>query len=424
MASSSSSKEVITLKLLVDTKNNRVLFAEAGKDFVDFLFTLLSLPVGTVVRLLTAKSMVGSLGNLYDSVESLSDTYMQPNQSKEVLLKPKAAACSTEASLFLTDDDFAAKKVYMCGNYHHYVTNDPKVICPACKKYTMTTEVTFLPSKVANTGLSGEGGYVKGVVTYMVMDDLVVMPMSTISGISLLSKFNVTNVASVEEKVVTFGMDEGLKLLKTTLHSKMVLTSVFLGGMETIDTSSSIPHDPVKVGETGPTPDASASKAIFEPPPNEAVASSEPKSKELYERVDECFNITSCRQQYPSLTPPLDAASVAPKIFPSFVKFLKSKDPSDGTEQALLDELKALDERLKEHGPYINGENVCAVDLILAPMLYHLEVTLDHFKSWKIPESLTHVNNYIKLLFSLESFKKTVAAKEYVIAAWEPKVNA
>ncbi|KAI8539918.1 hypothetical protein RHMOL_Rhmol09G0220300 [Rhododendron molle] len=211
MASSSSSKEVITLKLLVDTKSNRVLFAEAGKNFVDFLFTLLSFPVGTVVRLLTAKSMVGCLGNLYDSVENLSDTYMQPSQSKEDLLKPKVVVRSTETSLLLTDDDSPAPAVNkMCKLL--YVTNDPKVICPACKKCTMTTEVTFVPSKVANTSLSGEGGYVKGVVTYMVMDDLVVMPMSTVFGIALLSKFNVTNVASVEEKVVTFGMDEDFRI--------------------------------------------------------------------------------------------------------------------------------------------------------------------------------------------------------------------
>ncbi|XP_058182421.1 uncharacterized protein LOC131300538 [Rhododendron vialii] len=159
----------------------------------------------------------------------------------------------------------------------------------------MSIEVTFVP---ANTGLSGEEGYVNGLITYMVMDDLVVMPMSTISGIALLSKLNVTNVQSLEEKVVSFGMDEGLKLLKATLHSKMVLTSVFLGGMKTMDASSSIPRDPVTVGETGPTADASVStsKAMSEPPPNEAVASSDPKSKEFHERVEECFNITFCGQ--------------------------------------------------------------------------------------------------------------------------------
>ncbi|PSS32605.1 Glutathione S-transferase [Actinidia chinensis var. chinensis] len=126
----------------------------------------------------------------------------------------------------------------------------------------------------------------------------------------------------------------------------------------------------------------------------------------------------------PPLSPPPEVTSVGSKIFLSFIKFLKSKDPTDGTEQALLDELKALDEHLKAHGPYVNGENICAVDLNLAPKLFHLDVALAHFKGWKVPESLIHVHNYMKLLFSRESFKKTEVAKEYVIAGWEPKVNA
>lgn len=37
------------------------------------------------------------------------------------------------------------------------------------------------------------------------------------------------------------------------------------------------------------------------------------------------------------------------KIFGSFVTFLKSKDSNDGTEQALVAELTALDEHLKAH---------------------------------------------------------------------------
>ncbi|KAK6929283.1 Glutathione S-transferase, N-terminal [Dillenia turbinata] len=125
-----------------------------------------------------------------------------------------------------------------------------------------------------------------------------------------------------------------------------------------------------------------------------------------------------------SLTPPPEHASVGSKIFPCFVKFLKSKDPNDGSQQALLDELKALDEHLKAHGPYINGEKITAVDLSLAPKLYHLEIALGHFKGWSVPESLTHVRNYMKSLFCRESFEKTKAAKEHVIAGWEPKVNS
>ena len=48
----------------------------------------------------------------------------------------------------------------------------------------------------------------KGVVTYMVMDDLEVKPMSTISSITLLNKFNVKHIGALEEQVVELGMDE------------------------------------------------------------------------------------------------------------------------------------------------------------------------------------------------------------------------
>ena len=86
----SSSKPNITLKLLIDSKGQRVLFAEAGKDFADFLFTLLSLLLGTIIRLLSTNiGMVGSIGKLYESHENLSYTYIQPNVDKDTLLDPK-----------------------------------------------------------------------------------------------------------------------------------------------------------------------------------------------------------------------------------------------------------------------------------------------------------------------------------------------
>ncbi|CAL0300472.1 unnamed protein product [Lupinus luteus] len=130
-------------------------------------------------------------------------------------------------------------------------------------------------------------------------------------------------------------------------------------------------------------------------------------------------------EKYPDtpLATPSEFASVGSKLFGSFVSFLKSKDQNDGTEQALLVELKALDEHLKAHGPYVAGEKVTAADLGLAPKLFHLSITLDHFKNWTIPESFENVHNYIKLLFARESFEKTKPAKEHVIAGWAPKVN-
>ncbi|TXG51607.1 hypothetical protein EZV62_024131 [Acer yangbiense] len=86
------------------------------------------------------------------------------------------------------------------------------------------------------------------------------------------------------------------------------------------------------------------------------------------------------------------------KIFPTFFNFVKSKDSKDGSEQALLEELKASNEHLEKNGgPFIAGEKITVVDLSLAPKLYHLKIALGHFKKWSIPESLTHVHNYIKV---------------------------
>ncbi|KAJ0237528.1 Glutathione S-transferase DHAR1 [Hirschfeldia incana] len=126
----------------------------------------------------------------------------------------------------------------------------------------------------------------------------------------------------------------------------------------------------------------------------------------------------------PSLKTPPHFASVGSNIFSTFVSFLKSKDSNDGTEKALLVELQALDDHLKSHDdPFIAGERVTAADLSLAPTLHHLEVALHHFKSWSVPGSLPRVNDYMKALFSLDSFEKTKTEEKYVIAGWAPKVN-
>ncbi|PQQ04812.1 uncharacterized protein Pyn_35156 [Prunus yedoensis var. nudiflora] len=225
----------VSLKLLIDTKGHKVLFAEAGKDFVDFLFTLLALPVGTVIRLLSKDNMVGSLGKLYDSLELLNDTYMLPNLNKDTLLKPKAPIGGANVPHLLTNDESLAKKVYMCGSYHRFIADDPRAICPECK-YTLSTEVPYVAAQAIAEGSSGGGGggggYVKDVVTYMIMDNLEVKPMSTISCIAMLNRFNVKEVGTLEERMVLLGMDEGLKLLKASLESNAVLTNVFLGKKE------------------------------------------------------------------------------------------------------------------------------------------------------------------------------------------------
>ncbi|KAL0287634.1 UNVERIFIED_CONTAM: putative glutathione S-transferase DHAR2, chloroplastic [Sesamum angustifolium] len=125
----------------------------------------------------------------------------------------------------------------------------------------------------------------------------------------------------------------------------------------------------------------------------------------------------------PPLATPPEKALVGSKIFSTFIGFLKSKDSNDGTEQALLNELTAFNDYLRENGPFINGKAISAADLSLAPKLYHLEIALGHYKNWSIPDSLTYVKSYMETIFSMDSFIKTRALREDVIEGWRSKVE-
>ncbi|OEL12732.1 hypothetical protein BAE44_0026251 [Dichanthelium oligosanthes] len=63
-ATPSSGTSTTCTKLLIDTSSQRVLFAEAGKDVVDFVFGLLAMPVGAVVSLLRAGNAADALGSV------------------------------------------------------------------------------------------------------------------------------------------------------------------------------------------------------------------------------------------------------------------------------------------------------------------------------------------------------------------------
>ncbi|KAL3335545.1 hypothetical protein AABB24_031659, partial [Solanum stoloniferum] len=105
-------------------------------------------------------------------------------------------------------------------------TDDPSALCPSC----MTPMSKQLAYKAPLILVATEGGFVKEMpVKYMVMDDLVVKPVSAVSSItSLKDYFNVTDVGVLHEEVVQFGKEEALKLLKLSLDSKSVLTGLFM----------------------------------------------------------------------------------------------------------------------------------------------------------------------------------------------------
>ncbi|XP_066362040.1 uncharacterized protein [Miscanthus floridulus] len=257
----------ISLKLLVETKSKRVLFAEAGNDFVDFVFSLLTLPIGAVAKLVSAGTMHGSVGRLYQSVDHMGSSYLLPGADKAELLQPGVLHPDARHQLLLlppppranaaANGDGGAEadeeerqqprlpkfKLYACATAGKCVTvtMERDAACPKCK-LPMATEMTFvMPSAAprataggkAGKGVDDEderggGGYVKGLVTYMVTDGLDVTPMSAISSITLINKFSSGKDVELAEKYVSVGMDEGLGLLRASLSSDTVLSDVFL----------------------------------------------------------------------------------------------------------------------------------------------------------------------------------------------------
>ncbi|XLS72818.1 hypothetical protein HN51_029683 [Arachis hypogaea] len=240
MTTKTSPNNSLSMKLLIDTKCKKVLFAEASKDVVDFLFTLLQLPLATVIKLLTKEAVVGSMGNLYSSVENLNHDYFQPKRSKDLILNPTILGSSPSISGLLpssaTNHSKITTKLYKC-NYcgGTFVTDvyNSKCSTGSCSG-RMTTEIYYFKGEARTVDTSGhsnnnnDNGFVKGVITYMIMDDLVIEPMSTISSITMLNRFNIKHVGVLKETVVQLGITEGLKLLKASMESQMVLTSVFL----------------------------------------------------------------------------------------------------------------------------------------------------------------------------------------------------
>ncbi|KAG2595582.1 uncharacterized protein LOC120705954 [Panicum virgatum] len=94
----------------------------------------------------------------------------------------------------------------------------------------MTAEVQIVePSAAAVAGEGSTTGYVRDMVTYTVMDDLSMAPMSTICAVAALAGLGVSDITGLQAKTVEIGYKEGLALLKASLQSQTVLTDVFLG---------------------------------------------------------------------------------------------------------------------------------------------------------------------------------------------------
>lgn len=177
----------VCLKVLIDEEKNKVLFAQAGKDFIDMLLSFLTLPLGTIARLLTCKETnlekvrFGSISSLYESVSNLDEKHFWTSTCKGMLLKPRHSMGDYFQNLKLKIDDGKEKmKYFICENWHcsrkssgGLLTTFSNQIC-SCGK-SMNRQIIICSSVINEKKIDNEGFLIESA-TFIISEDLTVKP--------------------------------------------------------------------------------------------------------------------------------------------------------------------------------------------------------------------------------------------------------
>ncbi|KAK7256857.1 hypothetical protein RIF29_30397 [Crotalaria pallida] len=247
---------VVSLKLMVSKEKNKVLFAEAGKDFVDVLISFLTLPLGTIARLVAMQDFVGvlvnfltsplgtisrlvakesdmqpvkvgSLTTLYGSVANLDKECLSTDTCKAMLLQPRNSLEDYCRSLKVNIDDTERTQYYVCDNLKE-CRRGSSVMCSTFKNKKCKCGA-LLANPISLRKPNVFDGFVKNNSSFIITDDLNIVPNSLGTLFSILKKLEIKDMASVKEMVVHVTKNQVMDLLKCSLLSKTVFTDVFLG---------------------------------------------------------------------------------------------------------------------------------------------------------------------------------------------------
>jgi hypothetical protein len=212
-----SPNKELSIRLWIDTEAQRVSFAEAGKDVVDFLSCLMCLPMNTIISLLSKERMVGSIGNVYGSVQRMDTKYLNSDVTWEPYLKPSILDITVLSPLQqLLDQPLPVNtcSFFTCvgkrdGHYNinplpyptccGYFTGVEGYKCPhCCKPMDQTIK------HVKSTGL-----VIGKEATYTVKDDLSIAPASSVSSsVTLRVQCGGKDMSMLQEKTVKLRNEE------------------------------------------------------------------------------------------------------------------------------------------------------------------------------------------------------------------------
>ncbi|KAK1385912.1 Protein kinase domain-containing protein [Heracleum sosnowskyi] len=212
--------QTLSLKLLVHKVKNEVVFAEANHDFVDVLFSFMTIPVGAVIKLFGDQSF-SCMSNLCSSVENFDENLLSSKTCREVLLHPRSAAeiyCRNLKLNWYETDGNEYYECTSCGLVSYYPQNG-LCLCGSRLNYEL---------KLPSPSPTLLGGFTKSTTRFMITSDLNVRPISTMKSLTLLKLLGPGEKNVLEERTIEVGKDKILDLLKFSLVSKSPLTEAFL----------------------------------------------------------------------------------------------------------------------------------------------------------------------------------------------------
>lgn len=177
----------IILKVSLQKSTNKLLFAQAKGDFLDLLFSFLTMPLGMVECILGGNTCLKNIDNLYRSLDGIDHEYFSESETKTSLLNPKLSHGYIFQSQFLPFNEEDARELYFRDGIFSNEEGG--------------SLVSSFKSRV------GVGKCVKELTEYIVRDDLTVTPYSIASTISILNGFRVP-LSDVKETELAVGMEE------------------------------------------------------------------------------------------------------------------------------------------------------------------------------------------------------------------------
>ncbi|XP_042429771.1 uncharacterized protein LOC122016511 isoform X2 [Zingiber officinale] len=223
----------ITLRVFVNKTKNCVAFVESDLDFVDVLLSFLTLPVGTVVRLLNKQSSLGCFDKLYQSVEQLDEKYLVTAACRSMLTNPVNSSGVQCQKLRINIDEMG--ELYKC----------PSANCRHRLTYSYYSGLKCQCGRYMNEAISNDlnrddvnyeelhGVFIQGD-KFVVTDSLCIAFVEDL--ISTLNECGNGDRNQMEERLVKIEREQVLHILKRSLISNTPLTDVLLHNGEDMTT--------------------------------------------------------------------------------------------------------------------------------------------------------------------------------------------